>query len=84
MAAITINSRVDTVEGNHRVLYIDGTVATTGDTISKAALGYNNVISVQVTPETAVAAGATWSAGEITVYHATGQSADLQIRVVCN
>lgn len=84
MADVTINSRVDTVEGNHRVLYLDCTVATTGDTIAKAALGYNNVISVQVTPETAVAAGATWTAGTITIYHATGQSADLQVRVVCN
>lgn len=49
MAAVTVNTRKQTVEGNMRKLYLNITIATTGDTLNT---GLESVVYAQAQPAT--------------------------------
>lgn len=49
MAAVTVNTRKQTVEGNVRKLYLNVTIATTGDTLNT---GLEAVLFAQAQPAT--------------------------------
>ena len=67
MAAVTVNTVENTVLGNKRAVMANVTVATTGDTWVS---GLSSISSVQTTPATAIAAGATKSGGTVTFVQA--------------
>lgn len=75
MAAVTVNSRENTVLGNKRVVMASVQVANTGDTF---VTGLSSISAANATPSTAAASGLTISGGTITF----AQAADTAVQVV--
>ncbi len=72
MAAATINTRVDTVMGNKRVILADIDTAASGDTW---VTGLSSIDFAGFTPNTAITHGATVSGGTVTFLSAAVTSA---------
>ena len=66
MADVTVNSKAYNVEGKYRMWFGDVS-GDNGYTIPKAIHGMNNVVSVSVTANTAVAIGAAISGSTVTL-----------------
>lgn len=83
MADVTVNSRVESVFGNYRVLGFNVDCAATGDTIPASQIGYE-IQSVFITPATAIACGYTKASGIITLaYSGGGAAAGMDVLVFC-
>lgn len=79
MAAVTVNHRVDSYQGNKRVTLLKVSVATTGDTLVEPNFGV--VDSLQVTPIVATTSGATFTASSKTFTFYVGTATDLYVRI---
>jgi len=82
MAAVTVNSRKQTVQGNIRVIYFNVTIASSGDTLNTGLPAVNSVNAQPATNTPTVIAQSGGGTTPITLTFTTGGAYTGNLEVV--